>query len=335
MTTAAVQNVRLVLAAANARGVPPGRLLAAAGLEPQQLIDADGRIPAEIALRAWQAAAELSGDPAFGLSVVEHLRPDFLGGLGYAIHGSATLGDGLRRLARFFRVVNQHASLEVIEDGARARLRMSVEHDVHPDELRHPIECLMSALLLVARRTTGAPIGPLAVAFRHAAPPDTAAHLRVFGVLPAFGQPASELALPREALALPHLAPDPALTAVAERHLRRMQSELPAGATLAGRERRVRLEALRHAEPTLPPVPARLRTSERTLQRGLGREGTSLQALLDEVRHALSLRHLAEAKESIAEISFLLGFADVRAFHRAFKRWTGSTPAAYRQARGP
>ena len=78
---------------------------------------------------------------------------------------------------------------------------------------------------------------------------------------------------------------------------------------------------------------ARMRMSERTLQRNLGREGTSMQALLDELRHQLALRHLAEAKESIAEISFLLGFADVRAFHRAFKRWTGATPAAYRQAR--
>jgi AraC-like DNA-binding protein len=97
--------------------------------------------------------------------------------------------------------------------------------------------------------------------------------------------------------------------------------------------RRVLLEELRLGEPTLARLAARMRMSERTLQRHLGQEGTSMQALLDEARHQLSLRHLGEAKESIAEISFLLGFAEVRAFHRAFKRWTGSTPAAYRQAR--
>jgi AraC-like DNA-binding protein len=73
--------------------------------------------------------------------------------------------------------------------------------------------------------------------------------------------------------------------------------------------------------------------SERTLQRRLGGEGTSVQALLDEVRHRISLRQLAESRQSIAEISYLLGFAEVRAFHRAFKRWTGSTPAVYRQSR--
>jgi AraC-like DNA-binding protein len=333
MGTAAVQNVRLVLAAATARGVPPPRLLAAIGLSPQQLLDVDGRVPAEHAVRAWQVAAELTGDPGFGLSVALHLGPDFLGSLGYAVHGSATLGDGLRRLARFFRIVNQYVSLALVEDGARVRVRVEIDHDVHADELRHPIECLMAALLAVGRRTTGASILPLAVSFRHAAPLDTAAHLRVFGVLPAFGQASSELVLPREALATPHLAPDAALITVAERHLRRMQDELPRADTFAARARRVLLEELRLGEPTLARLAARMRMSERTLQRHLGQEGTSVQALLDEVRHQLSLRHLAESRESIAEISFLLGFAEVRAFHRAFKRWTGATPAAYRQAR--
>jgi AraC-like DNA-binding protein len=333
MGTATVQNVRLVLAAAMVRGIPPGKLLAAIGLSPQQLIDPDGRVPVETALRAWQVATELSGDPEFGLSVVEHLRPDYLGSIGYAVHASATLGDGLRRLARFFRVVNQYVALELVEDGARVRVRIAVDHDVSPDELRHPMECLLSALLVVARRTTGVPLRPLAVAFRHAAPGEVAAHLRVFGVAPSFGQPAAELVFPREALATPHLAPDGALVAVAERHLRRMQDELPPADTFAGRARRVLLEELRLGEPTLARLAARLQTSERTLQRRLGQEHTSMQGLLDEARHQLSLRHLAESRESIAEISFLLGFAEVRAFHRAFKRWTGSTPAAYRQAR--
>ncbi len=54
--TAAIQNVRMVMAAAAARGVPPGKLLAAIDLDPQTLIATDGRVPAEVVLRAWQAA---------------------------------------------------------------------------------------------------------------------------------------------------------------------------------------------------------------------------------------------------------------------------------------
>jgi AraC-like DNA-binding protein len=140
--------------------------------------------------------------------------------------------------------------------------------------------------------------------------------------------------LERTALDTPTLAPDSALAQSADRHLRRLHDELPQIETFAERVRRVILEELRLGEPTLGRLAARLRMSERALQRRLGNEGASVQALLDEVRRELSLRQLAESNQSIAEISYDLGFAEVRAFHRAFKRWTGSTPATYRKEHG-
>ena len=138
--TAAVQNVRMVVAAAAARGIPPGKLLAAIDLDPQALIATEGRVPAELALRAWQAAAELCRDPAFGLSAVDHLASDYLGGFGFAIHGSATLGGALRQLVRFFPLVNQHVGLELVEDGALVRVRIAVHAEVPDEAMRHPAE---------------------------------------------------------------------------------------------------------------------------------------------------------------------------------------------------
>lgn len=331
--TAAVQNVRMVVAAAAARGISPGKLLAAIDLEPQALIATDGRVPAELVLRAWQAAAELCGDPAFGLSAVEHLASDYLGGFGFAVHGSATLGGALRRIMRFFPLVNQHAALELVEDGAVVRLRIAVHADVPDEAVRHPAECLLGVVLRIARRTTGADIRPVAVAFRHAAPAETAAHHRVFGVAPRFAQPHHELAFHRAVLDTPHVAPDAGLVSLAERHLERCTDELPPVETFTRRVRRVLLEELQLGEPTLTRLAARLRMSERTVQRRLGDSGTSMQALLDEVRCQISIRQLAGSTRTIAEISYAVGFAEVRAFHRAFKRWTGLTPAAYRQSR--
>jgi AraC-like DNA-binding protein len=328
--TAAIQNVRLVMTTAMARGVPPGKLLAAIGVSPQALIAGDGRIPAEPALHAWQVAAELCGDPWFGLSAAGHLPSDYLGALGFAIHGSATLGDALQRLARFFALVNQHVSLELVEDGAVAHVRFVTREDIPAEQLRHPTECLLAVVLEVARRATGTALRPVAVAFRHAAPPDLSPYHRAFGITPRFAQPWHELTLDRAAIDLPHTAPDHTLVALAERHLHRRNAELPPAETFSERVRRVLREELELGEPTLPRLTARLRLSARTLQRRLSCEGTSMQALLDEVRRELSIRRLAESTQSIAEISYALGFAEVRAFHRAFKRWTGSTPAAYR-----
>jgi AraC-like DNA-binding protein len=336
--TAAVQNVRMVVAAAARRGVPPTRLLAAAGLDPQSLLAPDGRIAVEQALRVWRVAAELCGDPCFGVAMVDHLHPDYLGGLGLVLHGSATFGDALRWFARVFPVVNQHVALELIEDGAWVRVCFAVPSDVEVEHLRHPAEFLLAALLTIGRRTTGAALVPVAVALRHGAPagPDAPAALaasgRVFGIMPCFDQPRYELVLERAALDTPSLAPDRELAELAARHVRRLHDELPPVETFSGRVRRVVLEELQSGEPTLSRLAARLRMSERTLQRRLGGEGTSVQALLDEARRRLSLRQLAESTRSIAEISYRLGFAEVGAFHRAFKRWTGSTPATYRKA---
>jgi AraC-like DNA-binding protein len=334
--TAAAQNVRIVVAAAAMRGVPPAKLLAAVGIDPQSLLAPDGRIAAELALRTWRVAAELCGDPCFGLNVVEHLHLDYLGGLGLALHGSATLGDALQRLARFFALVNQHVTLALIEDGAWLRVCLMVPSDVEVEHLRHPTECMLAMLLTIGRRATGVALVPATVAFRHAAPATPgapAACERVFGIAPCFDQPHYELVFARAVLDTPNLAPNSALTQFAERNLRRLHDELPSVETLSGRVRHVIVEELQLGEPTLAQLAARFRMSERTLQRRLGNEGTSVHALLDEARRRLALRQLAESNQSIAEISYRLGFAEVRAFHRAFKRWTGSTPATYRKAR--
>jgi AraC-like DNA-binding protein len=71
--------------------------------------------------------------------------------------------------------------------------------------------------------------------------------------------------------------------------------------------------------------------SSRTLQRVLVREETSFQEELEHVRRRMSERALDEGDLSITEIAFLLGFADVSSYCRAFRRWTGSTPSDFKR----
>jgi AraC-like DNA-binding protein len=74
----------------------------------------------------------------------------------------------------------------------------------------------------------------------------------------------------------------------------------------------------------------RLGESPRTLQRRLAAEGQRYSRVLDELRHELALSHLLRDELGIAEIAFALGFDEVASFHRAFRRWQKTTPAAYR-----
>jgi AraC-like DNA-binding protein len=95
-------------------------------------------------------------------------------------------------------------------------------------------------------------------------------------------------------------------------------------------------ELLRDGSPRGQSVAQRLGMPLRTLQRRLREENTTLAALIDGVRFELAERYLSDARISSQEAAFLLGFSDVSAFHRAFVRWTGVTPAEYRSgARAP
>jgi YesN/AraC family two-component response regulator len=105
--------------------------------------------------------------------------------------------------------------------------------------------------------------------------------------------------------------------------------------TTAERLRPLLAEQLHRGSPTLEQIAARLHMSPRTLHRRLAGENTSFRIVVADLRRELAERHLRENELAIGEIAFLLGFSEVSAFHRAFKRWTGWRPLGYRRAHAP
>ena len=78
-------------------------------------------------------------------------------------------------------------------------------------------------------------------------------------------------------------------------------------------------------------VARRLAMSGRTLQRRLADEGVSYQELLDDARKVTSGRCLMDSALTVGEVAYLVGYSEPAPFHRAFKRWYGMTPEAFRQ----
>ena len=88
--------------------------------------------------------------------------------------------------------------------------------------------------------------------------------------------------------------------------------------------------------PDLPVTAQRLHMSVSALQRHLATEGTSFQALKDQLRRDMAIVRLTSSEASLIAIAADLGFTDSTAFQRAFKVWTGSAPGAYRaRSRSP
>ena len=89
-------------------------------------------------------------------------------------------------------------------------------------------------------------------------------------------------------------------------------------------------ESMDGTPPTLERTAHALGMSPRTLRRRLADEGTTFSNLLAEVRRDLAQRYLGDRALSIAEVAFILGFSEASAFHRAFRRWTNTTPRQFR-----
>jgi AraC-like DNA-binding protein len=88
---------------------------------------------------------------------------------------------------------------------------------------------------------------------------------------------------------------------------------------------------LRTGQSTMDSVAAAMAVSVATLRRRLAEEGTTHSEILDGVRRDLAMLYLSDSRMPIREIAFLLGYAQAKAFHNAFRRWTaGRTPADYR-----
>jgi AraC-like DNA-binding protein len=120
---------------------------------------------------------------------------------------------------------------------------------------------------------------------------------------------------------------------VLDRHARDLLARLPDTSRTTSAVRQAVLDGLRQGDVLIDTIARRLAMSARTLQRRLGDEGTTFDALLDATRKELAFSYLAGDSLASSEVAFALGFSDSTAFHRAFKRWTGTTPGAWRQSR--
>jgi AraC-like DNA-binding protein len=321
----------MILAAAHAMGADPAVLAKRAGFDAACANDPDARIPIGVETLLWDEGARLTGDSAFGIHAAEGLRPGVFDVMDYAVRTAPTLRASLERLARYNRLVHDAAVFSLIQEGDAVR----VEHSLAGvRQSRHAAEFTLASLMVVGGQVSGSPLRALRVAFHHEAPESIKEHVCLFGVAPQFYGPANAVTFSIELLDRPLPAADPLLWRVIERHAEALLAARPALAeTTAARVRRILCETLGEDEAaaTLSGIASRLHMSERSVQRRLADEGETFDGLLDELRRELAVRYLADKKIAIAEVAFLLGYSEPSAFHRAFKRWTGSTPSQVRQ----
>jgi AraC-like DNA-binding protein len=322
----------MIVQVAAASGADTAELQRVTGFDPAIAKDPDARIVLEVENALWEHAARLTGDPYFGLHASAHMRAGMFDVIDYVLRTAPTLRDALERLARYNRLVHSAAVFELIELPDRLRIEHGFAVPGHAPS-RHASEFTLSALIVMGSQISGTRVQASAVELPSPAPGDVTIYVDVFGVAPQFAAPRGAVELSREVLARPSPAADPMLSEVILRQANALLASLPdPHDSFANRIRRIVSAQLAHGSVTLADVARELHMSERSVQRRLADDEQTFDAIVEELRRELALRYLRDKALAIGEVAYLLGYSEPSAFHRAFKRWTGSTPAEARAA---
>jgi len=310
-------------------------LLAQHGLLRSQLLDPYASVPLRPYSALLEAAASRTGDKEFGLRIGAMLRPIDLGPAGLLLSTAPTLRLGIERFGRYIATIQSATQVGLHDDGAWAAWIYKVEDPTVWPRVQDS-ELTMATMCTLFRARLGPRWAPLEVHFEHGGADRGLALRKFFRARIRFDQPFTQVLIASADLDRPLRTEDAEVTPALERHAqdllaRQMESEEHSLATLTEQARRIIVARLHLERISVASIARDLGLSTRSLQRGLAAHGTTMRNLLREVRRELAEQRLDSGKSSHASIAQAIGYSDTTVFWRAFKRWSGTTPRAFRE----
>jgi AraC-like DNA-binding protein len=316
--------VRDIVEVAGRFHVAPAALLAGLPITLEALASPATRVPIPVCAEIVARAERMTGELALAVHVGMQMRLSTHGFLGFAAMTSATIRDALALAVRFAGTRTTALGLTLTVEGDTASLAM--EARALGGFREFAIISVMVGLWRIGEALTGRVLdGAAEVDFTPS--PAVAAPLRATGRM-RFAQPANRLVFPASTLDVPLVSADPLASELARAECERELAAV-ADAGLPGRVRAA-LDTGGDGVRSLAEVARALHVSTRTLKRKLADHATTFSAIVEDVRHKRALLLLANRELSIAQVATRLGYSEQPNFTRAFRKWTGKTPAAYR-----
>lgn len=288
------------------------------------------RLPHDLVIALHADFVDVLNDPSAPLRAGLKLQLGDYELLEYLCGSCATLGESIACLGRYYPLLIS-AEFELAVEGERAEARFRISPGLQAPDSIHEF-ALASNLVMTALHLEleGAQM-PIEVCFAHRAPEYAELFAQIFPAPVRFGCAHNAIVFAPGMLDHRMRTADPLLHAVLTRLA---DQELAALADLNPFAARVRelIESELERGAALDVVAERLHMSPSALRSRLRQHGTSYSALHDRLRREHTRRALRQTQLSFAEIAHKLGFAHPPAFHRAVRRWFGTTPSAYREA---
>jgi AraC-like DNA-binding protein len=301
------------------------------GMSPKLLETTGDRVPVDIAHDALSAAVERTRDPDLGLRAARRHVTGDAGTFYYVVSSSPTVRDALTQASRFIRLLNDAVELGVRCEGNFVFVRFENSIVLPRAAIDYQVGSFFNNHL---REWLGKHSSGVTVHFTHHAPENPSEYEGTFAPATVnFSEPFVGFGFDKALLELPLPTADANLFAVMAPVADEMLGNM-ARTTVTADVRRIIHERLPLGAPDFADIAAQLTMSIRTLARRLENEGTTFRELVDDVRRTLAVDCVAHRDVGFSELSYRLGFSHCAAFHRAFRRWTGQTPLAYRRLSG-
>lgn len=310
-------------------GVPRAQLLTRTQVTEQDLEDPDARVPVSRCYAVLEEAVSLSSDPLLHLRMTRDFEFESFDAVACLAMSCSTLRASLRAMLRYQRLWSEGEGYHFTESDGWGRIVYTPWGPARVGQHLMAEVVAVDLAVNAAFMTGGAFDGPR-VLLRHATQRGTkSAQRELFGgIAVERGRPRDEVWIRTRDLDR-RMAPEgrEAVYRFFERYLDEKVRAMPE--SLSARVSQLLMRDVAKYD-RLEVTAKALHMSPRTLQRKLAEHGTTLRTLADESRRARALA-LIETGHSIAEIAWLLGFAEPSVFHRVFRRWTGTTPELYRR----
>lgn len=328
--TIPVPMVRGMLAGIEARGESSDAYLADAAIPAELLSHPGARVTAEQYVALFRLLIERRADESLGF-LARPLKPGSFALMAHSAMGARNLDEAIRRVAKTFWLMRDDVSLGLLREGDLAALALTFSDTVVARQhFLH--ELLLRVFWRLVAWLAGGRLPATRFDFEFVSPPHVSSYSQAFPAQLQFGQPHTAIWFDPSWLQVPVRRDEAALrTFLADAQANIIMPRRNEDETSA----RVR-NYLRRTQPSWPDLAgtaSAMHMSTATLQRRLAMEGTSFQALKDELRRDVAIVRLNTSTTPLAELALELGFTDSAGFQRAFKSWTGSSPGAYRQGK--
>ncbi|MBR9652997.1 AraC family transcriptional regulator [Thalassovita aquimarina] len=309
------------------------RLYSIVGLDPDQPEDPADMVSVDDYHTLLEAIADSEWpNLRFHMRVCAGMRCEDFGAFGLAFKAAPTLRHAFQRLGRYTRLHNQVSKFSYIDrEGVFCWTHEKPCSDRLGAQLAN--EAALATTLTLSRENTMQGLTPLRVQFTHDRGGSTDPLVEHFGIEPIFGAEIDGMQFAIEDIDRATSVGDPAIWKFFTDHLETTLPETKEAARpLEEQVMEEIAKLLSGGVPQLSEVAAALAMGPRTLQRRLSEQGKTYQVLVNDARRQLAQQLVSGSRYSLSEIAFLTGFSEQSAFTRAFKRWSGQTPGAYRSS---